>query len=274
MISIITVVRNGASTIEETILSVINQDYPHIEFIIVDGVSTDGTLEIIEKYADRISIVKSEPDNGIYDAMNKGVGLASGDWIYFLGADDVLYSPSTLSHIFSATPYENYDVVYGDVLFLQSQIIYDGKFDYEKLCNRSICHQAIFYRKEVFEEFGRFDTKYITAADYVFNAKAFSLKAERWLYVNEIVAIFNELGISKSRDQKSRDDNFSIRYDNFRPYVSKYTLSRIFWSSFFRYLSKHKAEDSMKYISLVKKDIGLIKLMSYLPLIFIRKIRS
>ena len=99
MVSVVTVVRNGIKTIEQTILSVINQDYHDFEYIIIDGVSTDGTLEILNKYSDKISKIISEPDVGIYDAMNKGIALANGDWVYFLGCDDVLYESSTLSRI-------------------------------------------------------------------------------------------------------------------------------------------------------------------------------
>lgn len=269
MISIITVVRNGASTIEKTILSVLNQDYKAIEFIVIDGVSTDGTLAILDKYADRIDIIKSEPDKGIYDAMNKGMGLASGDWIYFLGCDDVLYSNSTLSSVFSGSSYNDADAIYGSVLLLQSNKIYDGKFDHEKLCNRSICHQAIIYKKELFQKFGVFNIEYITAADYVFNARAFN---EKWLYVDVVIAIFNETGISQSRDLKSRDDSFAIRYDNFRPHVSKYVLSRIFWSSYFRYLRSHSVTDGVKYLRMIGKDVGFFNLILNLPKIIFSKI--
>lgn len=274
MISIITVVRNGVASIEETILSVINQNYFEIEYIIIDGVSTDGTLSVIEKYVDKISTFVSEPDNGIYDAMNKGIKLAKGDWIYFLGADDVLYSKNTLFNIFIDKSHDNVEVIYGDVMMKQSQILYDGKFDYEKMSNRSICHQAIFYRKEVFDKYGFFNTRYITAADYVFNLKSFCSDYEKWLYVDEVVAVFNQEGISKSRDENSKADNFAIRYDSFRTHVSKYVLSRIFWSSYFRYFLKHNLKTSWKYLTLVKSDIGFVRLFLNFPVIIWRKVIS
>ena len=88
LISVITVSYNAVSTIEDTILSVINQTYPNIEYIIIDGGSADGTVDIIEKYVDRISYWVSEPDKGIYDAMNKGLKVANGDWAIFMGSDD------------------------------------------------------------------------------------------------------------------------------------------------------------------------------------------
>lgn len=274
MISIITVVKNGVATIERTILSVVNQDYLDYEYIVIDGVSSDGTLTILNKYSDSIAKIVSEPDKGIYDAMNKGISLAKGEWIYFLGCDDVLYNNSLLSDIFLSTQYKDYDIVYGNVLFLGNNVIYDGEFDYEKLCNRSICHQAIFYRKELFEINGCFDTRYVNSADYVFNVILFCSN-NKWLYINKIIAIYNEKGTSfRSKDKNFLNDSFAIRYDNFRPFVSKYVLSRIFWSSFFRYSISHNILNSFKYISLVFKDIGPIRLLTYLLLIGKNKSRK
>lgn len=261
MISIVTVVRNGASTIERTILSVIKQDYPDFEYIVIDGVSTDGTLTILDKYADRITKILSEPDAGIYDAMNKGIALAKGDWIYFLGCDDIFSTKSTLSNIFSLSKYDEYDVVYGSVLFLHANKIYDGEFDHEKMCNRSICHQSIFYRRALFQKYGDFSTEYKTASDYIFNLKLFCLDIRKWHFVNETVAIYNETGTSKSPDAKFLDNSFKIRYDNFRSLNSKFILSKIFWSSYFRYLARHNINSSIKYLSLVLKDVGIINLI-------------
>lgn len=270
MISIITVVRNGVSTIEETILSVINQDYPDFEYIIIDGVSTDGTLAILDKYKDKIRIV-SEPDSGIYDAMNKGISLAKGNWVYFLGCDDIFYKKSTLSNIFSKSMYKELDVVYGNVQFLHSQQIYDGEFNAEKMCNRSICHQAIFYRSELFQTYGYFSTEFKSASDYIFNIKLFCLNIEKWQYVEEIVAIYNERGTSKSTEKKFLNESFAIRYDSFRVINSKYILSRIFWSSYFRYIMKHNIVNSLKYFILVNKDVGLICLISNLFILIKKK---
>ena len=265
MISIITVVRNGALTIEKTILSIINQDYPDLEYIIIDGVSTDGTLEILDKYSDRIAIIISEPDNGIYDAVNKGIKVASGEWVYIIGCDDVLYCESTLSELFLASDFKEYDVVYGNVEFLKSKIIFDGEFDYEKMCNRSICQQAIFYRRELFQKYGYFNTDYYTAADYVFNVELFCRDNKKWLYVSDIIALYNDEGTSYTLPDKNYLNNsFAIRYDNFRPFVSKTILARIFWSSYMRYFLKHNISISIKYLILVIKDVGPLTLLSVL----------
>ena len=269
MISIITVVRNGVSTIEQTILSVLSQDYSDFEYVIVDGVSSDGTLDILEKYSDKIRYV-SESDAGIYDAMNKGVSLAKGDWLYFLGCDDIFYNNSVLSNIFLKSKYLEFNVVYGNVLFLHSDIIYDGQFDDAKMYDRSICHQAIFYRKEIFVEYGNFSTEYKTASDNIFNIYVYCFNPKAWHYVNQIVAIYNEKGASEFADPKFSDDCFEICYENFKKLKSKFILAKIFWSSFFRYFKTHDRKIAQKYFWLVIKDVGFYSLFSTL-LILIKK---
>lgn len=270
MISIITVVLNGASTIENTIQSVINQNYPKFEYIIIDGVSTDGTMSILEKYHDKIDIIVSETDKGVYDAMNKGIAKAKGDWIYFLGCDDILLNSSVLKNIFQNSKYEGFDVIYGNVLFKQSNKIYDGEFDAEKMSNRSICHQAIFYRKHLFQMHGYFDINYRAAADYIFNVHLYCLNPSRWKYINEVIAVYNEEGISMTPEKKYLNNSFAIRYNNFRKLKSKYILSKIFWSSYFRYVINHDIKSSFKYLLLIFKDIGIGNLFINL-FILIRK---
>lgn len=269
MISIITVVRNGIATIEQTLLSVLDQDYLDFEYVIVDGVSTDGTLEVLKKYSDRIRFI-SERDAGIYDAMNKGISLAKGDWIYFLGCDDILYNKSTLSNIFSKSKYDEFKVIYGSVLFLHSNKIYDGKFDNIKMCEKSICHQAIFYRSELFQKYGSFSTEFKTASDHILNLKIYCSDPLSWLFVDEIIAIYNEKGTSEFAESKFLDESFKIRYENFRKLNSKFILSKIFWSSYMRYYKTHDRNLSKKYFSLVLQDVGVFSLF-YNLLILIKK---
>ena len=114
LISIITVVFNDVTHIEETILSVINQDYLNIEYIIIDGGSTDGTVDVIKKYEDKISFWLSEPDQGVYDAMNKGIDKATGDWINFMNSGDIFTNCHILSSVFIEDEYDSVDVIYGD----------------------------------------------------------------------------------------------------------------------------------------------------------------
>ncbi len=269
-LSIITVVRNAEKTIEDTIQSVVNQSFEDYEYIIVDGASTDRTKEIIESYLDKIAQYISEPDKGIYDAMNKGLELAKGDWIYFLGADDVLFSKNTLQNIFDKEP-KNADVIYGDVLFKQSNIRYDGEFDAEKLRSKSPCHQAVFYRKELYDIYGKFEIKYKTTADYVLHVKTFCGGAV-WQYINEIVALYNETGASYSqKDTNYLHDSFEIRLSGFAGRVSKKSLARIFLSSFGAFFRNHPIKESIKNLRLLFSHISIWNIIEVLYDKYIQK---
>ena len=164
IISVITVCYNAKSNLEKTILSVLNQTYSNIEYIIIDGGSTDGTIDIIKRYDDKITYWQSEPDNGIYDAMNKAVNLITGDWIYFLGADDLIYD--CLGEIVPLLTKDT--IVYGNVLYRKSNNKYGGKFNSFKLISKNIPHQALFYPASVFEIY-KFNLKYKLYADYYLN---------------------------------------------------------------------------------------------------------
>ena len=195
-ITIITVCLNAEKCIENAIKSILNQTYKNIQHVIVDGLSIDSTIEIVQQYQSKYDqLLLSERDNGIYDAMNKGIKLASGDWIYFLGSDDIFINDSVISNIFD----NNFDVtsqlIYGNVIFNHSGLRYDGKFDSVKISEKNICHQSIFYHKDLFKLFGLFDLKYRICSDHVFNLKCFGSKLNI-KYLDIDIAIFNELGIS------------------------------------------------------------------------------
>lgn len=170
-ISIITVVYNAAATIEQTILSVVKQDYSNIEYIIVDGGSTDGTLEIIKKYEDKIEHWVSEPDYGIYDAMNKGLTYATGDYIYYLGADDCLLAPNSISQVVSfLQDNPEVDVLCASVMMVDTvyriEKVYSSNFsEADVLSGYNTPHQGMFVRREILQKH-RFDTSYHIAADY------------------------------------------------------------------------------------------------------------
>lgn len=197
-ISIITVVYNGAATLRETIESIFSQTYPYIEFILIDGGSSDGTVDIIKKYDSKIAFWISEKDKGIYDAMNKGVKKATGDWIYFLGADDILYSPGTIEQLVAKFRSGN-TLYYGNAIFKTSGRVYDGYFSRYKLCLRNISHQAIFYPRAVFEQ-RLFDVKYRIKSDYHFNLLCFGDKNWRFEHINQIISIFNDSATSASQE--------------------------------------------------------------------------
>ena len=197
LITVITPTYNCKKTLEATLSSVVSQHYANLEYWLIDGLSTDGSLEIIQKYANKYSFIKfiSQKDNGIYDAMNKGLSLAKGDWIYFLGGDDVL-SEGILNRIFATNTLPSADFIYGNVRFVPSNRIHDGAFDMGKLMTHSICHQAIFIRKSVYDKLGTFNINYKIHADWEYNWRCFADKSLNILYIDVIIADYYEAGMS------------------------------------------------------------------------------
>jgi glycosyltransferase involved in cell wall biosynthesis len=171
-VSIVTVARNAAATLQESIDSVRRQDYPAIEHIVIDGQSSDGTVELIRRNADQLASWTSEPDGGIYEAMNKGVARATGDWVMFLNADDALYGPHAVSSVFSRAdrPWTGRLVIYGDSLLLMA----GGRTRLRRAKPlRTIRFKMPFTHQGVFVSAGLlrgrpFDTRYRLAADYDF----------------------------------------------------------------------------------------------------------
>jgi glycosyltransferase involved in cell wall biosynthesis len=195
LISVVTVVRNGSDCLERAIQSVLGQAYDNIEYIVIDGRSTDGTLEIIKKYDEALDYWLSESDEGVYDAMNKALKLIHGDYILFLGSDDVLFN---VIHVVVRLLHDASISYYGNVLLKNNKKKYCGKFHTLKLLVKNIPHQAIFYSRYVFDSY-RFNAKYASVADYEMNLKIFSNKSYGFRYVPYSIAKYNnETGISST----------------------------------------------------------------------------
>lgn len=173
-VSIITAVYNRASTVEDAITSVLNQDYPDIEYIVIDGGSTDGTLGIINKYRKQIARLVSEKDAGIYDALNKGIALATGDIIGFLHSDDIFFSHGVVSKIVEEFKKSNADSVYGNLEYVNAQqpdkvirFWNSGSFSHSSLRQGwTPPHPTFYIRRCVYEKYGNFDTSFRIASDY------------------------------------------------------------------------------------------------------------
>jgi len=208
-LSIVTVCLNSAETIGKTLESVKLQTYPDIEHIIIDGGSTDNTLQIIEGFSETVARVVSEKDKGIYDAMNKGISLATCDIIYFLNSDDYLYDKKVIEDVmmeFEKDP--SLGLVYGDVFYKYAQGLKQRKFNRitrKNLIYTDLCHQCVFAKRELFKEFGEFDLRYRIAADYDWLLKIF-YSGVRVHYLDRNIAVFDAEGEHSQNLENMRCD--------------------------------------------------------------------
>ena len=222
-LSIIIPTYNSEKFIFSVIESIKVQTFSNYEIIIVDGLSTDSTLNTLETIVHSNLIIVSEKDKGIYDAMNKGICLAKGEWIYFLGSDDVLFDNQVMERVFlqHKSIIENSDIVYGNVLWGDSATLYKGRFSLIELYEENICHQAIFYRKSVFEKHGFYSLEFPKYADYFFNIKCFSDLDLKIKYIETIIAKYSLDGFS-SKDYNR--DTFLIEKKKLFTEIIKHQL--------------------------------------------------
>jgi glycosyltransferase involved in cell wall biosynthesis len=189
-ISIIIVTFNAARFLRESLDSIYRQEYANLEIIIIDGASTDGTVDIIKENAKKIAFWKSEKDNGIYDAMNKALQYVTGDWVYFLGADDQLFND------FSKLAYSlknNTAIYYGNVIMKGKKT---GAIPSPyALAKKNLCHQAIIYPASVFKKYA-FEVKYSTDADHLLNMQLWNDKNYHFEYADVTICDFNDTGAS------------------------------------------------------------------------------
>ena len=214
---------NNVETIGDAIESVLAQDYPDVERIVIDGGSTDGTLELIQKYSDRLSIVVSEPDGGIYDALNKGIRLATGDVVGFLHSDDVFADKSVLSRIAAGFREPGVDAVYGDLVYVKKsapdQIVRywkAGEFRSGRLrWGWMPPHPTFYVKRAIYTKMGAFDTNFRIAADYECMLRLLGRAKIRSSYVPSILVKMRLGGASnrslKNLIRKSVEDYKALR---------------------------------------------------------------
>ena len=215
-ISIITITYNSAKTLPRALESVQSQKYDEIEHIIVDGASTDGTVELIRKYSDvqsdNVQCTKkvrwvSEPDNGIYNALNKGIAMATGDVVGFLHSDDVLYSPDSIGQIASAFADEEVDVVYGDLEYRKGdKVTRRWKSNAFNPCSLKYGwmppHPTVYVRRKVYEQVGLYDEWFRISADYDMILRIFSA-GYKTQYIPQVL-VSMETGGASNKDTKAR----------------------------------------------------------------------
>ncbi len=216
-ISIITITYNSAKTLQRALESVQSQHYADIEHILVDGASTDGTLELIKTYANKVQRDKgqgtkevrwiSEPDNGIYDALNKGIRMATGDVIGFLHSDDVLYSSDSIGHIAMAFEQTKAEVVYGNLQYCRGgKVVRRWQSNAFKPCSLAFGwmppHPTVYVRREVYEQVGPYDDWFRISADYDMMLRIFKA-GYKTHYIPEVL-VSMETGGASNRNPKAR----------------------------------------------------------------------
>ena len=259
LFSIVIPTYNSANFIAGCIDSIINQSYKNIEILVVDGLSTDNTISIVQEYIARYPHVKciSEKDQGIYDAMNKGIQMSQGEWLYFLGSDDKLYDHTVLENISEIISSDaQLHIIYGDVLSERFKGIYGGEYHNEKILKQNICHQAIFFRKDIFKKTGDFDLKYTAQADWDHNLKWFLNSEIKRKYSPVIIANYADGGFSSLQGDKAFSRDLRLNY-------LKYGHSNLtFWKKYtilqYEFLKSIKRSDLKKMQSVI----------SHFPLLF------
>ncbi|MET3979688.1 glycosyltransferase involved in cell wall biosynthesis [Mucilaginibacter sp. UYP25] len=198
--SIIIPLYNSGNTLPETLESISQQTFENLEVVFIDGGSADDTLFIISNFKERRNTAAqfiSEPDKGIYDAMNKGLDLAKGQWLYFMGGDDILAGPDTLQKVYNEIQNQHADLVYGNVTGAKSGIKYADD-NLNKVLSRGIHHQGVFYKRGIFDYTGKYELSFKVAADYHLTLKVFCNPAFKTRYMKLDVAHFGEAGLSST----------------------------------------------------------------------------
>ena len=218
-LSIITVNLNNRDGLQRTIDSVVSQTFTDYEWIIIDGGSTDGSRELIEQYQDHFAYWCSEPDKGIYNAMNKGITHARGEWLQFLNSGDVLYSNNTLTSVFSNE--YNADVLYANLIIRSNSNnseyrVYPERLDIHFFYESSLCHQSTFFKRTLFDN-RKYNEEFKIASDWEFELKLFS-ENYQFQHIPLTVSIFSLDGISS----RQKTDNIMERGKVLLEYIPTY----------------------------------------------------
>ncbi|MFA5984263.1 MAG: glycosyltransferase family 2 protein [Methylococcaceae bacterium] len=237
VVSVITVVFNGEKYLEQTIQSVISQNYGAIEYIIIDGGSTDNSVNIIKRYAESISYWVSEPDNGIAEAMNKGIGAATGEFVVFIHADDYFVNEQCLAaamqHIDCEHDIFAFDILFGKNLCKKSSRGFSFWFNFRN----GIAHQGAICRLSFFHEIGKLDTQYKICMDYDHFLRAYNLGCKAKV-IKETLSVMRDSGISSQTDWPSLMRRFTEERAVHRKNIKNKNivmLNTLFWPCYIFY---------------------------------------
>jgi glycosyltransferase len=229
-VSIITIAFNAADTIEETIQSVINQDHQDLEYIVIDGGSKDDTLSILEKYKSNIDVLVSEPDKGVYDAMNKGIARATGELVAILNADDVYANSRVISEAISILESQNCDAVYGDLQYVNRdnpdkvfRNWVSGKFKRSSFkWGWMPPHPTFMVKRKLYDSFGAFNTELRTSADYELMLRFLYKNEASIAYLPKVLVKMKVGGQSNAsvsnRLKANKEDQKAWELNNVRPF--------------------------------------------------------
>lgn len=233
-LTIITVAYNAKDTIAQTISSVAAQTTEYVEYLIIDGASSDGTVDILRQMSSDIDYWLSEPDNGIYDAMNKGIAMASGEWIMFLNADDYLASARSIQFLLEAAD-DSIDIVAGKTIMKSAhdERLFHPSRHFGLMLQLPFMHPAIIVRRSVFEICGYFDTRYRLAADCDFLLRAIKL-GHRYREINEVVTVMRDGGASQRGFIRGRLEYMAAYRRNMRNPIRAYLGFAVSIAMYFR----------------------------------------
>lgn len=236
--SVVTVCRNEAMNIRVTCESILSQRYRDFEWIVIDGASTDGTLEILQEYDQQVDCLISEPDTGIYNAMNKGAALATGEYLIFMNGGDSFASVDALEY---ASEVPRAQVLYGDVYLGDlngSMESYPDVIQPGYMLRNMIPHQATFYQRTLFEAMGGYDESFEIAADYDLYARLFEVESVSHQHISHPLAVFDRGGISNNKQFRGlrKRENHRIR----KQYFARYRCSLKCWRQEVRQLFASK----------------------------------
>ncbi len=220
LISLITVTYNAEQLLYNTWQSAINQSFKDFELILVDGGSKDNTVKIAQQFTNNIGTIISEPDKGIYDAMNKGIKAAKGKWVYFLNAGDSFFSNNTLAEIFENIKYDDYELIYAKVQTVNEPTgvnYINGKpVKYNDFFSHyPICHQATFTHKKAFDTIGLYNIKYKLVADNTWFALFFKTQPQKAIYIDKIIAFYDIQGATYHKRMLGYKEYIHFGWSNF-----------------------------------------------------------
>jgi glycosyltransferase involved in cell wall biosynthesis len=222
-VTIIIPTYNAGLTLKKCLESILSQKFESYEVVIVDGLSTDNTIDIIKHFTDLSNNIRfiSEKDKGIYDAMNKGITRAQGEWLYFLGSDDCLIDSSVLSKVAEQFN-DDCDLIYGNTIWVPENYIDKGEKSLSQLLQFGINHQRIFYRKSLFDRYGDYNKSYKIAADFDLNIRFFCNDSIKKKYIDCTITKYHSRGISSvTFDDALWSDWRTVIYKPFSSYLSK-----------------------------------------------------